>query len=99
MAYESEQVVLRIVPNSPKTIVKTQDGAELSGANIHRFMDKRRVWRNDAEGKYVELLFDGKCFTFRPGKVIQVGKTIANHLMRSPLLIAGSDTECLTGPM
>lgn len=56
-----------------------------------------KLWREDKEGPYVALQFDGMEFRFRPGKVLTLGKSVANALYRSSQILIGPDY--LNGPI
>jgi len=92
LALETQQVSLKIVDEA--AVVGTADGDEVSGKQIYRSMGNNKVWRNDARGKYVSLMFDGQEIKFRPGEIKTFSISVANALIRASAIIVG---DKLTG--
>lgn len=92
---ETTQVVLRLI--SKNSSYTDEHGDVISGQKILDQMKKNGVFKNDKEGVYVPVLFDGKSFNFREGKIIQVDKTVANALRRSAHIIVGP--KAMSSPM
>jgi len=96
---ETTQVTLRLV--EPNDRVATPDG-EIEGKEILKALKSNRVWKNDNQGPYVSVMFDGQEFKFRQKKegksfTRTVGPTVANALIRGSAVIVGNDK--LTGPI
>lgn len=96
MARDAEQVVVRIIAAEGK--VDLPDGDVVTGKDIHSAMARRKVWRNDKEGKYVELMFDGRGYTFRPDTSMQMSKRMGEAFVKSSRIIVGKAGEDLTAP-
>lgn len=91
---ESKQVQLRLIDKNFS--FENEHGEIIKGDKILDQMKKNQVWKNDKEGKYVPVLFDGQAFCFREGKIIQVGERIARALQRSANIIVGP--KAINGP-
>lgn len=91
---EATQVKLRLI--NEKDILP--DG--VSGKEVLHEINKRKknpLWKTDASGKYISIMFDAMEFKFRPGKTLTAGKVVANALRRSSALMIGPDY--LNGPI
>lgn len=58
---------------------------------ILKQLKTNKLWKEDKEGPYVPIMFDGAEFRIRPGKPITVSKSIANALYRSSQIMVGND--------
>jgi len=73
-------------------------GALLTGKKVLKQMESNRVWKNDRDGKYASVQFNGMEFKFRPGKTITVSKTVGDSLIRSSVIVIGDKKDFLTNP-
>ena len=95
---ESTQVTLAIIPEDYR-FEDPGSGVLLTGKKIFKQMETNRVWRRDPQGKQcVVLMFDGREFTFYPGKTITVAKNIAHALISSSIIVVGDRKDFLVAP-
>ena len=73
MSIESTQVRLRLTNNQ----------------EILKQLKRNKAIRTDAKGEYLPIQFDGYQYDFRAGKVLTVGKSVGNALIRSSAVIMG----------
>ena len=58
---------------------------------ILKQLKANKLWKEDKEGPYVPIMFDGTEFRIRPGKTLTLGRSIANALYRSSQIMVGND--------
>lgn len=75
-----------------------RDGSKILGKDILKQMERNRVWREDADGKYSVIQYAGREYRFRPRKVITVPKNIGEALIRSSHILVGNLKDALTNP-
>ena len=92
----SYQARVRFVPTD-KEIYNDETGVAMKGADILKQLKINNLWRNDREGKYFGVMFDGQTFKFREGQEIVVPVEVARHLRRMSAVCVGSDK--LNGPL
>ena len=92
----SIQARVRIV-NPDKETLNDETGLVVKGSDIINQMRINNVWRNDKEGKYAGLMFDGQTYKFRIGQELIVPVQVARYLRRMSAICVGSDK--LNGPL
>lgn len=90
------QARIRII-SSDKEIFNDETGLTVRGNDILKQMNVNNMWRNDNEGKYASVMFDGQAFQFRVGQELTLPLTVARHLRRMSAVCVGSDK--LNGPL
>jgi len=86
---ETTQVTLRLI-DKKYSFHDVDHDETVSGDKILAQMKKNGVFKNDKDGIYAPVLFNGQSFMFREGKTITVDKTIAKALQRSAHIIVGA---------
>jgi len=93
---ENQQVRLRIISGDAE-IPNEETGQSVFGKDVLRQMKINNVWRNDHNGRYAGVQYDGQTFKFREGETITVPATVGRHLRRQSAICVGSDQ--LNGPL
>lgn len=100
---ETQQVTLALVDEKYTRYIPELDHT-ITGKDIHKQLTTNRVWKNDHEGKYVSVQFNAQEFQFRPASdkrgrtVLTFGKTVADALLRSSVILVGPKEDALTNP-
>lgn len=107
MRIETSQVTLTLVDEKYSHEIPELD-TTISGKQIHKQLVDNRIWKNDKDGKYVSIQFDSQEFQFRPARVINgvamkatqitVGKTVAEALLASSIIVVGDKKDFLNAP-
>jgi hypothetical protein len=92
----SIQARVRIVTPDKETL-NDETGLVVKGSDIINQMRINNVWKNDREGKYAGLMFDGQTYKFRIGQELIVPVHVARYLRRMSAICVGSDK--LNGPL
>lgn len=93
---EATQVRIGII-DPAKEIFNSETGMSVSGKDVIKQLKINNVWKNDLDGRYAMVQYDGQTFNFREGQTLTVPESVARCLRRSSVICVGSDK--LNGPM
>ena len=107
MRVETSQVTLALVDEKYEHFIPELDQT-ITGKQIHKQLVDNRRWMNDKDGKYVSLQFDANEFQFRPARGVNgqavkasqftVGKSVAEALLASSIIVVGDKKDFLNAP-
>lgn len=107
MIVETSQVTLALVDDKYEHEIPELDRV-ITGKEIHKQLIDNHLWKNDKDGKYVSLQFNAQEFQFRPARTVDgrhvagtqltVGKTVAEALLASSIIIVGKKEDNLNNP-